>query len=245
MTAETAAASRLITSAGPGQFDLVADNVQRLGAKALDGSGTAWLDDLKQQQLEATLKSGGSGEVNHPLVEPLKAKLQAYHEKTVVPPIGGNSANKKVASRIVVLPGSSAQQVIVATYAEKIDVPNLNNGYWKSTWTVEGGSGGDSATIFGTVEIRTLSHEEGNTQLKTNKKFESVTVTGSDLGESLFHQIVTWENEMMETLEGLHPASSESLRQIRRVLPITKTKMKWEVAVQRGVKHLKKTAGKK
>jgi hypothetical protein len=233
------AAATLVGSAAPGQFDLVAENVQKLGAKTL--SGTAWLDDLKQGQLEFTLANNNKNAgVSHPLAEPLKAKLEAYQEKIF---------NNKVSSRVSFAPGDSPAQLIVTTYAEKLDLPNQYTGFWKSTWTIEAASESE-ADIAGDVQLHTLSYEDGNTQLKSQKVFEVVTVgkkagegdDGPNLAEGVFRQIVDWEHEVLGILASLQDLSSEHLRHIRRVLPITKTKMKWEVAVQRGVKHLKKTA---
>jgi hypothetical protein len=236
MASEAAAA--LVRSAGPGQLDLVAENVQKLGAKTL--SGTAWLDDLRQEQLEFTLANKNSSTVKHALVEPLKAKLKAYQEKTF---------KSKVSSRVSFTAGESPEQLIVTTYAEKLDIPNQYTGYWKSTWTIEAASASE-ADITGDVQLHTLSYEDGNTQLKSQKVFDPVTVgkkagdddDGPNLAEGVFQQIVDCEHEVLALLASLHDLSADHLRQIRRVLPITKTKMKWEVAVQRGVNHLKKTA---
>lgn len=222
----TEAAGTLLRSAAPGHFDVVAENVAKLGSKTLSGN---WREEyeLEQQRLACIGVDESMGAVSsHPLTSQLKEKLKAYQQKT----FGKN----KVTSRIALVPGESPQQLVVKTYAEKLDAANQYTGYWKGTWTIEG------SDICGDVQVRTCTYEEGNSQLQAAKVFDAKTFSGK--ADDVIEQILDWENEVLGMLTALHDLTADHLRQIRRVLPITKTKMKWDVVAQRSVKHLKKTA---
>jgi len=52
-----------------------------------------------------------------------------------------------------------------------------------------------------------------------------------------------WELEVLGLLVNVNEGGTgEHLKSIRRILPITKTKMKWNVVAQQSVKMLKKMA---
>jgi hypothetical protein len=122
--------------------------------------------------------------------------------------------------------------------AEKLDLANLQTGQWKSTWTIgeKNGTG-----LSGTVELHTYAFEDGNTQLQLSKSFEQASLPIDD-PTKIISQIIDWEHDVVSLLRGLEELTPDSLKKIRRVLPITKTKMNWEVEAQRGVQYLKKTA---
>lgn len=141
--------------------------------------------------------------------------------------------------------GEGGGSLIVNTYAEKLDYPNQYTGFWKATWTIQSTSS-QEATISGEAQLHTCSYEDGNNQLTLKKDFPetSVSTGGGDdsLAQGIVDQILKWENEVLDIFGLMHETSSDHLRKIRRVLPITKTKMKWDVVAQRSVQMLMKTA---
>jgi hypothetical protein len=61
--------------------------------------------------------------------------------------------------------------------------------------------------------------------------------------QGIMKQIMTWEMDVLNLLKTMNEGGTgDHLRAIRRVLPITKTKMKWDVVAQRSVKTLITTA---
>jgi hypothetical protein len=131
-----------------------------------------------------------------------------------------------------------------------------------------GGAGAAPRTceVSGYVLVHTFSHEEGNVQLRITKDFpvqnidldnpaatidhsvggsKSKSLSAnqpSSLEDAILQTIVGWETEILGILASMDSVASEQLRTIRRVLPITKTKMKWDVVAHRSVNTLKKTA---
>ncbi|KAG7360211.1 F-actin capping protein alpha subunit [Nitzschia inconspicua] len=204
---------------------------------------------------------------HHPLVGPLTAKLQQYQQQnfagkqgvTYRMSITNNNNNNK-----------DTDLVVIHTYAEKMDVPNRISGYWKATWTVQNVTN-DTVDMTGRVQVHSYAYEEGNAQVKLDKEFPNqtlstvvavpskqqqqqqqqkndddeptTTTTTLMTVQAIMKQITAWELEVLALLAAMNEGGTgEQLKSIRRVLPITKTKMKWDVIAQRSVKTLKKTA---
>jgi hypothetical protein len=224
----TEAAKILLRSAAPGQFDVVAETIHKLARP----EGT-WLEEATAEYnaLRCEDMSGGS---SHSLASSLQDKLSKYQEKTY--------CNKGVTAKVCLEDGDG-NTLKVHTYAEKLDLPNQYTGYWKAAWLIDGTS------ISGEAQIRTCSYEDGNNQLTLTKSFDAVTVEPSSpkdqpdeaptLAQGIVDQILTWEHEVLGILGSMHETSSSQLKRIRRVLPITRTKMKWDVVAQRSVKTLR------
>jgi len=243
-----AAAKTLLDSAAPGQFDVVLESIQKLGKDTFRGN---WGAELKQAQDQYKC-IGIDQEVKHPLAQSLREKLATYQEKTF-----GSKAG--VTARVALLPGKDRNEIIIQTYAEKIDVANQYTGCWKAIWTItaDGTSYGTTegeimlkatkAEIEGRAELHSYSYEEGNTQLQTSKVFPNfkIKVSKKSLATGIVEKIVEWEQEVLQHLADMPDMVGERLRMIRRVLPITKTRMKWDVVAHRNVKTLQATKPKK
>lgn len=228
----SAAAATLLQSAAPGKFDEVAQIVQKLGQTTL--SGDSWLADAQAEHQRFQLI--GANEINlmHPLADPLKAKINKYQED-----IFGSKPG--VSARVAISQDGNA--LVVQTYAEKNDTANLYTGYWKATWNIDAEE--EVAHISGQVDLATMSYEDGNSQMKTSKTFEVESVGFGEQDETLeggiVEKIIDWEADILSLLKSMHDATNDRLRAIRRVLPVTKTKMKWDIEAQRSVKLREKT----
>lgn len=251
-----AATAQLLHSSAPGQFDAI---VAQLGP--IMGGSSVDTSPLKHEwQLSQGIGVAGTnatvGAAN-PLAAELKDKLLQYHQNAFSGAGGRGGIAKKVTSRVWLLPGADAgpSQFRLCSYAEKLDAQNMQAGHWKSTWTITRTSGAAEARVEGTIDVHTHLYEEGNTQLQLSQTFPGEVVKEAKsemfdnrrggpptLANGVLLRIVECEHQILSILKGLHDLSADSLKQIRRVLPITKTKMNWEVEAQRGVKHLKKTA---
>jgi len=155
-----------------------------------------------------------------------------------------------VTTRVAVTSGSGGDELVVHTFAEKMDGPNQISGYWKATWTI-GNIKLGAGDMSGRVQLHSCAYEEGNSHLVVDKEFPSTEVVEVSLkkGEKptfeqgVMKQIMEWEMEILDLLATMNESgTAEHLKSIRRVLPITKTKMKWDVVAQRSVKTLKMTA---
>jgi hypothetical protein len=251
----------ILRASAPGHLDAVADGLKQISPESFstDHNG-AVLDEIKEEQekfqclAQQQKQQGDDIPNNHPLAVPLAAKLEQYQLQN----FGGKQG---VTARMVMTSendndnssGSYNKKLVIHTYAEKMDVPNRISGYWKATWTIDLNAANDSAEVSGRVQIHSYAYEEGNTQVKVDQKFDTKTITqitqqkdGNDpssLVQPILKQITSWESDVLALLAALNEGgTAEHLKSIRRVLPITKTKMKWDVVAQRSVKTLKKTA---
>jgi hypothetical protein len=227
----TEAAKTLLRSAAPGQFDLVAENIHKLARP--EGS---WLEEATSEQNALRCINMTEDASSHPLASSLQAKLKDYQEKTF--------AAKGVAAKVVLQSGDD-DILQIHTYAEKLDLANQYTGFWKATWYFS------NNTLRGEAQIRTYSYEDGNNQLTFSKAFESTTIEATSpkdqpdeaptIEQGIVDQILKWEHDVLSILASMHETSTDQLKRIRRVLPITKTKMKWDVVAQRSVKTLMKS----
>lgn len=260
---DEAAAEQLLKSAAPGQFEEVAQQLQTL----LLRTGNQVPKNYEGLKQEWQLSQGvgvhkTDASIRNPLAPTVREKLVKYQKKAY----GGGghrfstTGGRKVSARVWLLPGEETPSDFrVLSYATKIDPNNLQTGHWKSTWTIHT-IGPREVELEGTIEIHTYTYEDGNTQLEFEKDFGPVLVEPlvaaspedddedneeerkPSLADGILNQIIHWEHSMLGLMRGLNEISGDKLKKIRRVLPITKTKMNWEIEAQRSVQHLKKTA---
>jgi hypothetical protein len=235
------AAKSVLRAAAPGQFDAVAEHVQKLGK--LSNGGT-WLTEAQNELKEFQCKGDAlESNLDHPIATALHEKMERYQKENFLSKPG-------VSARVVLTKGSASGQLLVHTYAEKIDASNQYSGNWKATWTIDKVES-STGQISGNVIVHSYAHEEGNVQLKISKEFPPILVgeASVDEGENpslaggMVQQIMKWETIILGILASMNDnVSSDHLRSIRRVLPITKTKMNWDAVAHRSVKTLKQTA---
>lgn len=222
------AAKAVVSASAPGQFDAVAETLGKLGA-----SSGKWLTEAQLELQEFQCKSLQTSLDHHPMAKALHEKLQDYQKENL---------KQGMTTRVALTQGPS-KELVVHTYAEKIDATNQHAGSWKATWTVDKLTS-TQGQISGSVIVQSYAHEEGNVQLKIVKEFPAVTVTDeASLADGLIQQIQSWETILLGILATMNEdVSAEHLRSIRRVLPITKTKMNWDAIAHRSVKTLKQSA---
>lgn len=242
--AEVAAVQTILEASAPGHLDAVAEQLQKIAPNSFgkNESSPVWKEIQSEQKKLQCQVDAEQSPPNHPLVPPLTVKLQQYQRQ--------NFAGKQgVTSRLIMTSGDGTQ-LLVHTYAEKLDAPNRISGYWKATWTISNATT-DTADISGRVEVHSYAYEEGNAQLKAVKDFSSQSLSklalrkGDEptLVQAIMKKITEWELQVLGLLAAMNEGGTgEHMKSIRRVLPITKTKMKWDVVAQRSVKTLIKTA---
>jgi hypothetical protein len=234
----------ILSAAAPGHLDAVADSLSKLASNSFSKSGGSVSADIKDELTKFQCNKSSETTPDHPLAGEMAEKMQRHQQN--------NFAGKQgVTSRVSIADGD-AGGLIIHTYAEKLDPQNQLSGYWRATWTI-GNTNMDagSTDIAGRVQIHSFSAEEGNAQVKLDKVFANKMIAKTALQNgdepTLVHavmkQIQEWEMEILGLLQAMNEGGTgEHLKSIRRVLPITKTKMKWDVVAQRSVKTLKKTA---
>ena len=90
----------------------------------------------------------------------------------------------------------------------------------------------NSKHINGTLRANTYYYEEGNIQFSLDTKFEGSATGDNDnaVAESLVEFIKKSENSVQLELEKVYDELSENyIKPLRRKLPITGTKMNWNI----------------
>jgi capping protein alpha len=115
--------------------------------------------------------------------------------------------------------------LVVAISAARFHGANFVNGRWRSTWQVFLERG--SARLQGTVRLHVHYYEDGNVQLSVDSA-RSVPVA-SGAADAVVKAIAKAEQEFQAALDVQYNSMSEStFKAIRRVLPVTRTKIDWE-----------------
>lgn len=138
--------------------------------------------------------------------------------------------------------GDGSLQVIIA--GERPNLRNFWSGKWTSTWVVALNGGGHSADVQGDIKIHGHYFEDGNVQLQTAKAIPSTKVVYSseaELGEKLVSFIQGCENEIQVGLEAMYAnMNEETFKLMRRILPVKRTKMDWNINAVRMNRQVRK-----
>lgn len=134
-------------------------------------------------------------------------------------------------------------KISIGITGEKVNLKNFWSGRWQSTWTVT--FAGDSATISGDIKLHIHYFEDGNLQLHGNKAVPESSainfVNEGDLADKVIQFITSHEQVLQSGMEEMYTTmNNETLRAMRRTMPITRTKMEWNVNAVRMVKQVRK-----
>lgn len=132
--------------------------------------------------------------------------------------------------------------VTIRTCAEIVSPHNCSSGCWTAEWVLAvNGTDGD---LSGKVNLHVYYYEDGsNVQMRSSREFPPESLVGSDddsLAKAVVDQVSMWEVIVFGELSSLYEEGEmeSKLRHIRRILPITKTRFKWDAAAQASVKLL-------
>jgi capping protein alpha len=132
--------------------------------------------------------------------------------------------------------------LILAIAGEKANLRNFWSGRWSSIWTLT--IMDSTASLSGDVKIHVHYFEDGNLQLVSSKQVEPVDIAfkdAADLTTKVVEQIRTTESAIQNGLEGMYNGmNDETLKAMRRVLPITRTLMEWNINSVRMIKQVRK-----
>lgn len=133
-------------------------------------------------------------------------------------------------------------RIEIAICGEKPNLRNFWSGRFHSSWVVSLSAG--VAVIFGEIKIHAHYFEDGNVQLLSTKTVPSTSLAYSNalhLSEVVVNHINTAESDLQMGLEAMYASmNDETFKAMRRLMPITKTKMDWNVNSVRMVHQIRK-----
>lgn len=134
-------------------------------------------------------------------------------------------------------------KIIIVITGEKTSLKNFWSGKWNSVWQVTFDDE-SVANISGDIKTHIHIFEDGNLQLQSNKIIASKTLSyqsNEELYTKIISYIKTEETSLQNGFEEMYSdMQSETLRAMRRVMPITRTKMEWNINAVRMVRQVRK-----
>jgi len=132
----------------------------------------------------------------------------------------------------------------IAVSGEKNNLKNFWSGKWSSLWTLTPSGGGRALSISGDIKLHVHYFEDGNLQLQSSKAVPAAEVSGKsneELAEQVLKFIQAQESALQSGLEDMYSnMNNETFRSMRRIMPITRTKMEWNVNAVRMVRQVQK-----
>jgi F-actin capping protein alpha subunit len=168
---------------------------------------------IKEVAIRTCIVPGNAAPTN-PLVEELNVHL--YGSQT-------HYREKNVTARFSVSE-DELHNLTIRTYAESMNPHNWCTGYWSTTWTLT-----PSHELSGTATTHVYTFEDStNVQMRASRDFASISIPVDELAENVVQKMVECETDFLKDISD-EDAIMTGLKQIRRILPITRTRMKWYV----------------
>lgn len=124
--------------------------------------------------------------------------------------------------------------------AEKLSLRNFWSGSWRSEFSCA--INGSSAVVTGRIRLRIHYFEDGNVQMFTDKpSTDNISFTdAASFAAAVTGIIKTAEDGIQGSLEEMYSnMSDETFKEMRRVMPVTRTKMDWNVNAHKMVRNLR------
>ena len=129
-------------------------------------------------------------------------------------------------------------KISIVLVGEKKNLRNFWSGKITSTWTLDA----TSSKLSGEIKIHAHYFEDGNVQLQTSKASPANTIpSGSEaeLASGIEKHIREFETSVQDGLEEMYVCmNEETFKSMRRTLPISRTKMEWNVNAVKMVRQL-------
>jgi hypothetical protein len=242
------AIQRILLASPPGQFDIILEDLRSILPKPtllepnfIAALRSEWEEATGRSAITADGDAGSESGDAECYITSLSRAMDAYLASNFSSP-GVRAAHTVTASMV-----DQTQTLTIATYAERIDLQNQQAGSWKGCYTIFPTTGSMHGEIF--VWAHTFENG-GNVQLTSNISLDATISRAclpSDGSEQLSfwasavtRQIGSWEQmEIVKKMDlTFESMGGTYLKRLRRVMPVTRTKMEWNVMAHRVVQTL-------
>lgn len=179
---------------------------------------------------------GSSSVEQFPQLESQRKALQSALAKYV----GSKYATEDAAATVLSTSNNSMTAIVSG---ERINLRNYWSGKWTSKWQLQFAD--DSAvTVTGEIKIHGHYFEDGNVQLTTTKSIPAAEIafdSAASFAEKTAEFIQISEHNVQVGLENMYAnMNEETFRAMRRIMPVTRTKMDWNINAVRMNKQVRK-----
>lgn len=184
-------------------------------------NSTKYWDYIGKQMFNVDVKNGIATDIEaaEPLVE-----YPAYFDELIegLKLYGDSHYPSKFAFTIIPEPDSKVSMILIG---EKVNSANYYTGRWKSVYTIDG-----SGQLTGLVTLDIHYYEDGNVRLNFEEPVKSEL--GNVSSSSIVNFINNTENELTcQVVDQFNSLNQNSFKSLRRLLPITKSKINWGKAI--------------
>lgn len=224
-------------------LDLCQASLEKLG-----GFSSDFLQDIDSRTCQLTV----SGAEKSELVVAVEEQLEEYQEKTY-------GSKENIVHKYQVTE-TDEKQFDIHTYAAIGDSANHSMAYWAGSWKVQRTSETE-ADVSGEISLHVYFYEGGNFQMRSQRNFPVQEVStveekvhamvakmeatkmsyDAKMSKRIVGKITADEKTLYQDIKTIYQDKEldESFKKIRRILPITKTRFKWDVAAQKQVNLLR------
>lgn len=130
-------------------------------------------------------------------------------------------------------------KIEIVLVGEKKNLRNFWSGKLTSSWTIDA-----SMNMTGSLKIHAHYFEDGNVQLQSSRSFPASSVSGGSEAEvaAAVEKVIKESESSVQTGLGemYLNMNEETFKSMRRTMPITRTKMEWNVNAVRMVRQVQK-----
>lgn len=232
----------LLLSSPPGQFDVILGDINKINNLTPEFIQNVRSEYIKRNNLNLDTSASdetssvNSGDANTPLYSSLLSSLKSYMDSAYA-----NNRTKGVSCSFTC--ESSLEEgpgiFLLKTHVEKINLKNYHAGSWTATYSYNI----DDGHLSGVASVYAHYFENGNVQLQSHKTFAPIQVKkGNDLAKGIITQVKQWEDSLMDELSEKYENMNDGiLKSMRRVLPLSRVKMDWNLRAHRMAKTLNET----